>query len=85
MYHEGEQTHTLSTINLCCVKSFGFQCQLLPHNPSLINRLIMWLWKRYIIFFFTAPHDLQDLSFQTRDPTHVPCSGSAESQTLDHQ
>ena len=26
-----------------------------------------------------------DLSFPTRDRTHAPCSGSAESSPLDHQ
>ena len=28
---------------------------------------------------------MQDLSSQTRDWTHAPCSGSAESYPLDHQ
>ena len=37
---------------------------------------------RYIFFFFfflAAPHGMWDLSSLTRDRTHAPCSGSAES------
>ena len=30
-------------------------------------------------------HSMWDLSFPNRDRTHAPCSGSAESQPLDHQ
>ena len=31
------------------------------------------------------PHGTQDLSCPTRDQIHAPCSGSMESQPLDHQ
>lgn len=36
-------------------------------------------------FFFAVPLSMWDLSFPTKDQTHVPCSGSTESQLLDHQ
>ena len=36
-------------------------------------------------FFGYTVCGMQDLSSPTRDQTHAPCSGSAESQVLDHQ
>ena len=35
--------------------------------------------------FLTLLRGMQDLSSLTRDQTHAPCSGSVESQPLDHQ
>ena len=37
------------------------------------------------ISILTALHSKWDLSSSTRDQTHAPCSGSMESQPLDHQ
>ena len=36
-------------------------------------------------FFLAVPHGLRDLSSPTKDQTQAPCSGSMESQPLDHQ
>ena len=36
-------------------------------------------------FFFFVPYNIRDLNSPTRDWTHVPCIGSAESQPLDSQ
>ena len=36
-------------------------------------------------FFFFFGCSMQDLSSLTRDQTHVPCSGSIESELPDHQ
>ena len=36
-------------------------------------------------FFFAVLHGVWDLSSLTRDGTCAPCSGSTESQPLDHQ
>ena len=32
-----------------------------------------------LFFFLAAPHGMWDLSFPSRDPTHVPCIGNVES------
>ena len=39
----------------------------------------------FFFFFLAMPWGMWDLSFLTRDRTHVPCSGSMEYQPLDHQ
>ena len=41
--------------------------------------------KNLLLLFLAAPCSMWDLSSPTRDRTRVPCSGSAESQPLDHQ
>ena len=37
------------------------------------------------LFFLATPHGMWDLSSPTRGQTHAPCTGSMESQPLDHQ
>ena len=41
----------------------------------------------YLLFimFLAAQHSMWDLCLLTRDRPHAPCSGSVESQSLDHQ
>ena len=39
----------------------------------------------YVCIYIAMLHDMQDLSSPTRDQTHTACSGSTESQPLDHQ
>ena len=38
-----------------------------------------------VFVFLAMPWGMWDLSFLTRDQTHVPCSGSIEYWSLDHQ
>ena len=61
------------------------------HNIYIIpgNRICRWYFNHLSTigtwFFFLFFGYFQDLSSQTRDRTHAPCTGSSESQSLDHQ
>ena len=37
------------------------------------------------LFFLAVPRSMRELSSPVRDQTRAPCSGSAESEPLDHQ
>ena len=51
---------------------------------SFLFFLIFKYFKIYI-YFLAALQGLRDLSSPTRDRTHAPCSGSAESKPMDGQ
>ena len=55
---------------------------------SMQDKSLYRYWKKEcwnFFFFLTAPCDMQDLGSLTRDWTHAPCSGNAESQPVNHQ
>ena len=47
--------------------------------------LYCFFGKLFCFYFLAAPCSIWDLSSPTRDRTLTPCTGSAESQPLDHQ
>jgi len=54
--------------------------QLLPTLfPMPLSSCVLFVF----FYFLATPHGMPDLSSLTRDQIHTPCSGSAESSTLD--
>ena len=54
--------------------------QLLPTLfPMPLSSCVLFVF----FYFLPTPHGMPDLSSLTRDQIHTPCSGSAESSTLD--
>ena len=52
---------------------------------SIVVQLCFKFLDCYLFIYLAAPHSMQDPSSLTRDQTRFPCSGSVESQPLEHQ
>lgn len=63
------EAHQLTTARLLFIQSSHFLVHMAQN----------------FFFFFSLLCSMQDLSYPTKEQTHIPFSGSAESQPLDHQ
>ena len=67
------EAHQLTTAGLLFIQS------------SHLTQFLVHMAQNIFFFFFALLCSMQDLSYLTKEQTHIPFSGSAESQPLDHQ